>query len=121
MSAEHTSRFITPLLRWLRPDISDAAITQVQFFVRKTAHLTEYAVLAMLLWRAFRRNTPPQTRVSILFLVIWCAAVVVAASDEFHQSFVASRTAAPGDVIIDSGGAMAGLIICAVFAVRKRR
>ena len=46
MSAEHTSRILTPLLRWWNPDISPAAIAQVHFFVRKAAHLTEYAILA---------------------------------------------------------------------------
>ena len=56
MSAEHTSRFIAPFLRWLRPDISAEAIAHVQFFVRKCAHVTEYAVLAMLLWRGLRRG-----------------------------------------------------------------
>ena len=48
MSAEHTSRILTPLLRWWNPDISPAAIAQVHFFVRKAAHLTEYAILAVL-------------------------------------------------------------------------
>ena len=54
MSAEHTSRILTPLLRWWNPDISPAAIAQVHFFVRKAAHLTEYAILAGLLCRALR-------------------------------------------------------------------
>src|SRR5262245_23780995 len=53
-SGEHTSRFLTPLLRWLNPEISLAAIAQVHLFVRKAAHVTEYAVLASLIHRALR-------------------------------------------------------------------
>ncbi len=163
MSAEQTSRIIRPLLRWLKPDISMETIAQVQFVVRKCAHLTEYAILAILLWRAVYRGTNLKMKMSpnpakpsssfnkhavvgreiqtegagrsslvasigcpwvrsrsILFLIVWCAAVLVAGSDEFHQSFVASRTASVIDVMIDSLGALLGLLICAKLTrVRK--
>ena len=55
MSSEHTSRFLTPFLRWWNPDISPAAIAQVHLVVRKAAHVTEYAILTGLLFRAIRR------------------------------------------------------------------
>jgi VanZ family protein len=119
MSAEHTSRFIAPLLHWLKPDISAAAIAQAQFFVRKCAHLIEYAILAMLLWRAVYRGTNLQTTTSILFLSVWITATLVAATDEFYQSFVPTRTASQNDVIIDIGGATLGLMICWTFTRRK--
>src|SRR5438045_5204621 len=54
LSAQHTSRFLVPFLRWLDPQISLAALAQIQFAIRKLGHLTEYAILAMLLWRALR-------------------------------------------------------------------
>ena len=163
MSAEHTSRIIAPLLRWLKPDISPEAIAQVQFFVRKAAHVTEYAILAMLLWRGLRRGTNLQAKMSpdpaklgssfatkpvintsmqtegagrsslvdstgclwvrsrsILFVSVWIACGFFAASDEFHQSFVVSRTASPIDVVIDICGALIGLAICWAFAARRR-
>jgi VanZ family protein len=163
MSAEQTSRFLVPFLRWLKPDISPETIAQIHFLFRKLGHISEYAILAMLFWRAVYRGTNLEMKMSpdpakaassfdtktvagqtvqtegagrpslidsigcpwvrsrsILFLSVWMVCAIFAAMDEFHQSFVASRTAAPGDVLIDSGGAIAGLIICAVFAVRKR-
>jgi hypothetical protein len=43
MSAEHTSRFIVPFLRWLKPDISPESLASIHFIVRKGAHLSEYA------------------------------------------------------------------------------
>jgi VanZ family protein len=108
LSAEHTSRFIGPFLRWFVPDIPDATIGSVQLLVRKCAHLTEYAVLAALLYRGFRQSIAR----------LWCAAFLVffiaaacASLDEFHQSFVASRTGTPVDVIVDCCGAIIGLAI----------
>jgi VanZ family protein len=110
MSAEHTSRFLTPLLLWWNPDISPVAIAQIHYFVRKAAHLTEYAILAMLLWRALRGWIDEFWRRVVLTLA-W--AMIFAAADEFHQSFVASRTASLGDVLLDCSGALLGLMICA--------
>jgi VanZ family protein len=108
MSAEHTSRFIGPFLRWFAPDITEATIASVQLIVRKCAHLTEYAILAVLLYRAFRQSTAHVWRaVAFAFLV----AAVSASLDEFHQAFVASRTGSPWDVMIDCCGALVGLAI----------
>ena len=100
LSAEHTSRFIGPFLRWFSPDVSDATIASVQLVVRKCGHLTEYAILAALLYRAVR-----------LFAVAFIVAAVYAGLDEFHQSFVATRTASPSDVAVDCLGAVIGLVI----------
>ena len=108
LSAEHTSRFIGPFLRWFAPDISDATVASVQLVVRKGAHLTEYAILAALLYRAFRQNQP---RVGRAFVMSFFIAAVYAALDEFHQSFIASRTGSPWDVLIDCAGALAGVFI----------
>jgi VanZ family protein len=108
LSASHTSRFIAPFLRWFSPDISDATIASVQLIVRKCAHVTEYAILAALLYRAFRQN---QWRVGKPFVLCFFIAAVSAGLDEFHQSFVTSRTASPWDVTIDCVGALAGLVM----------
>ena len=105
MSAEHTSRFIGPFLRWFAPDITDATIASVQLFVRKCAHLTEYAILSALLLRALRQH---------LLAARWVAfglAALYAVVDEVHQSFVPSRTGSLWDVVTDSIGAILGLVI----------
>ncbi len=120
MSAEHTSRIIVPFLRWLKPDIAPETIALIQFSVRKAAHLAEYAVLAMLLWRAVVHGANLKTKMSILYVFVWITCVVVAAADEFHQSFVESRTASPWDVMIDSAGAIFGLVICSGLAKRRK-
>lgn len=108
LSAEHTSRFIGPFLRWFTPDISEATVASVQLVVRKCAHLTEYAILAALLYRGFRQSIARPWRAAFLAFFI---AAACASLDEFHQSFVASRTGTPVDVIADCCGAVIGLAI----------
>jgi VanZ family protein len=114
LSAEHTSRFIGPFLRWFAPGISDATVVSVQIVVRKCGHLTEYAILAALLYRAFRAQR--EHVVALAFIV----AAIYAGCDEFHQSFVASRTGSPFDVAIDWIGALVGLMIYSVL-IRNRK
>src|SRR5436190_12908359 len=112
LSAEHTSRFIGPFLRWLAPDVSDATIASIQLIVRKCAHLTEYAVLAALLCRALRQ------RLQSGALII---AALYAALDEFHQSFVSSRTASAWDVLVDWVGALIGVLLFGALVRRRNR
>jgi VanZ family protein len=113
LSAEHTSRFIGPFLRWFAPDISDATVGSVQLFVRKAAHLTEYAILAGLLYRVLRERI--QRAATGAFVI----AGIYAAFDEFHQSFVPTRTASPWDVAIDCVGAVVGLVLYGLVRNRK--
>jgi VanZ family protein len=86
--------------------------------MRKCAHLSEYAILALLLWRALRSGPTLRTKLPTLFSAVLLACAVFAASDEFHQSFVKSRTPSVGDVLLDVVGALFGLLICASFARR---
>lgn len=114
MSSGRTSRFIGPALRLIFPDLSDAAVKGVQLGVRKCAHVAEYAVLALLLYRALRRRPGDSAGPD------WCEACAVrafvvallyAASDEWHQSFVPGRDGTVHDVIIDGAGAALGLLL----------
>lgn len=110
LSAGHTSRFIGPFLRWFAPDVSDLMVASIQLVVRKLAHLSEYTILAALLLRALRRP-------GAAFVVT----AIYATVDEFHQSFVASRTGSPWDVAIDCAGALIGLALWTRLANRKSR
>ena len=118
MSATHTSRFLIPFIRWLIPDISPETLATIHFLWRKSAHVAEYAILAVLLSRAVR-STNWQGRVGAHVLLILAASITFAALDEFHQSFVATRGAAVGDVLIDSCGAAIGVALCWWWAGRR--
>ena len=87
--------------------------------VRKCAHVTEYAVLALLLWRALRSVPALRTKTFVMFGAVLVGCAMFAASDEFHQTFVKSRTPSVRDVLLDSGGALLGLLIGASFARRR--
>ncbi len=108
MSSDHTSRFITPFLRWLDPQMSWQAIAHVHLCVRKAAHVTEYAILSGLLFRALRGSISGFWWRAAVALV---PALIFAPSDEFHQSFVPSRTSSARDVLIDYCGAVLGILI----------
>ncbi len=100
-----------PLLHWLFPQMPPEQIGDLHHLFRKCCHLTEYAVLAPLLWRAIRKpvkNQPrpwnwPEARLALLLVMFF------AATDEFHQIFVPSRTSLVSDVMIDTVGGAAGL------------
>ena len=111
-SAHRSSRLIEPLLRWLFPDLTNDAVWLIVLVVRKCAHVTEFAILALLLWRALRASTFPKSRAWSWHLArnAWLIAVFYAATDEFHQWFVPDRQASVWDVLIDSSGAAAGLL-----------
>src|ERR1700759_4006728 len=67
LSAEQTSRFLVPFLLWLKPTMSYHTIATIHLLVRKAGHVTEYAVLAALLWRAFRGSFAGLSRQTISF------------------------------------------------------
>ena len=118
MSAEHTSRYVVPFLLWLKPGMSPNAIWTILVVARKCAHVTEYAVLALLLWRAVRSVATLRPKTLIIFGAVLLGCGLFAASDEFHQTFVKSRTPSIRDVFLDVGGALLGLLIGATFARR---
>jgi hypothetical protein len=121
LSAEHTSRFIVPFLLWLKPGMSPDTIFFILVIMRKSAHICEYAILALLAWRALRSSPTLRPKTSMLFGAVLFGCAVFAASDEFHQSFVKSRTPSARDVMLDVGGAVFGLLIGVIFAGRHSK
>lgn len=116
LSAEHTS-VILQVFKWLFPSAGPESLAWFHFCVRKAGHLTEYAILASLAARAFR-NSSHQFIQRHWFKFSMLLAVAYALSDEFHQSFVPSRTASIHDSLIDSAGALIALV---VIWLRQRR
>jgi VanZ family protein len=116
-SFSQTSRIIGPLLNFFFPEMPEATKTIVHGYVRKTAHVTEYAVLAFLAVRAFSGSASyfPQKRRYVFTLLL---VAIVASLDEFNQSFEASRTSSIWDVALDISG---GLIMVAVLWILHSR
>lgn len=122
-SFQHSSRFLAPVLRWLFPHITDESLGSVVFVIRKLAHLSEYAVLACLVWRAIRQPRRNETR-PWSWPQMWAALLLVflfAVSDETHQRFVSSREASVRDVLIDTAGALVGLLVLGALGRERGR
>jgi VanZ family protein len=119
LSVEQTSPFIVPFLLWLKPGMTQQTIWVIVVFMRHCAHVGEYAVLALLMWRALRWGISVSMRTPALCAVVLLGCAVFAASDEFHQRFVKSRTPSVRDVFLDIGGASLGLLIATSFANRR--
>lgn len=102
-SSQNTFSWLEMLLRFLVRKISFQEILPLHALIRKAAHVTEYFVLGLLLFRTFRGSSASSWSwrwplYAVIIVVLW------AASDEFHQSFVSSRTASAVDVAIDTAG-----------------
>src|SRR6266508_1373928 len=72
-----------------------------------------------LLLRAAIFMTNFKRSLAILYASVWGACLVVTTTDEFHQTFVASRGALATDIMIYSGGAILGLLIGAIFGMPR--
>jgi VanZ family protein len=80
-----------------------------EFPIRKSAHMTEYAILGFLLvgtWTAGKRVLYKQTALRCLVV-----AMLYASTDEFHQYFVPGRACRIYDVGFDSAGALIGILV----------
>lgn len=119
LSAGQTSRIIGPLLRWFDPHVTVETVRAVQTVIRKGGHLTEYAILAVLIRRARGIGAGFRAWRGDEFVTCVLLAALYAFSDEFHQSFEASREGRLGDVIIDTFGAAIGLLAWQAFQRRS--
>jgi VanZ family protein len=115
-SASNTSLIVGPLLQYFFPDMSEASREVVHMYVRKTAHFTEYGLLALLMVRAVVKTTPRPAWLRWLLPVVVVA--LVASLDEYNQSFEPSRTSSIYDVMLDIAGGATGVAFC--YAVSKR-
>ena len=119
LSSVHTGSIIVAILHVVAPSLDASTVGTIHFAIRKLAHLTEYGVLGALYAHAQR---PPGQAV---FLLRWSAVAVsicaaTAILDEWHQSFVPSRTGSPRDVALDIFGAIVFQLVWAVLRWRSR-
>jgi len=86
-----------------QPDLKSGFPSQWDFILRKLAHISEYAVLTLLLIRAFG-----QYRLSRREIILWSVflAIGYAFSDEYHQTFILGREGTIRDILIDGLGVL---------------
>jgi VanZ family protein len=112
-SSDNTSRILYPLLHFLF-GMDRAHFHHWHFFIRKGGHVFGYGLLSILLFRAWRETLPSIENLKWTFR--WATIAVlgtafVASLDEWHQSFIPSRTGTPWDVLLDTCAAIAAQIL----------
>jgi VanZ family protein len=113
LSSNNTSRILYPLLHFIF-GLNWAHFEQWHFFIRKGGHVVGYAILSVLFFRAWRATLPAVRNVK--WTPRWATIAIlgtafVASLDEWHQSFIPSRTGRWQDVALDSGAGIAAQIV----------
>lgn len=113
-SISQTARFFVPLLRRLFPRAGAERLKNYHVVVRKTGHLAGYATLALLASIAFYNSSaaPLATR---WYVGAFAVVLVVAAADEFRQSFDSQRSGSLSDVALDCVGGLAAIFLFRIF------
>ena len=98
--------------------VQNKIVDGLSHVVRKTAHFSEYALMSFL-WYLWLH------RVKFAPLIALAATAIYSCTDELHQLFVPGRAGQLRDVLIDSSGAVFGILvafvlICIVYCVRRR-
>jgi VanZ family protein len=123
LSASNTSRILYPLLHflfgldWVRFEIW-------HFYIRKTGHVVGYGILSILLFRAWRATLPAMSNTK--WTLRWAniamlGTALVASLDEWHQSFIPSRTGRWQDVVLDTCAGVAAQILIFLWWMWRRK
>jgi len=104
-----TAVLIIPTLKFLAPHASLRQLNTMHLGVRKVAHVTEYAILALLWFTAVVLSARRTPRVAAWVALSVC--LLCAFADEAHQSTLPMRSGSARDFLIDSLGALGALII----------
>ena len=111
-SSEHTGSLLYTLLTRLFGQINFYDFLIFHHYLRKTGHVVGYGMLSLLLLRGWRATLG---RVHTLLLrtalLSWLGTAFVAAMDEWHQSYIPSRTGTVWDVALDSVAGVAFLLV----------
>lgn len=117
LSAANTSRILYPILHYLF-HMDWERFDYWHFYIRKGGHVIGYATLSILLFRAWRATF--RTLSDPKWTARWATAAVlgtalVASLDEWHQSFIPSRTGRWQDVVLDTSAGIAAQILLLIF------
>ena len=100
--SDKQSGLIVNAIETLFPDLKNASF--LVNIVRKTAHFLEYAIFGFFAARAFKISNK-----SPYFGILLCG--IYAATDEYHQTFIAGRSGELTDILLDTAGATFGAFI----------
>jgi VanZ family protein len=121
-SAAHTGSILRKIVDAIYPAMPAQWFESLHFFIRKSAHFTVYGILSWLAFLSWRVTLPAPKRWTLTWSGLAVALTFCVASlDEFHQSFISSRTSSPRDVMLDVIGALFFQVLIANFLTRHER
>ncbi len=122
-SSNNTSRILYPLLHFLL-GMDPAHFEHLHFYIRKGGHVFGYGLLSVLLFRAWRETLPVLngTRWTLRWATLAVLGTALVASlDEWHQSFIPSRTGTPRDVLLDTCAGIAAQALVLLYYVSSQK
>ena len=90
----------------------DGLTNSTQFFVRKLAHFSSYFLLGLGLFAGLKRFFLNKV---YAFIFIWPITISLAVFDEYHQYLTGDRTPSVHDVVLDSIGALCGILLFLIY------
>ena len=113
LSARNTSRILYPVLHYLF-GLDWDRFEVWHFYIRKSGHVIGYGTLSILLFRAWRATLPVLGGVKWTFRwanIAILGTALVASLDEWHQSFIPTRTGTVRDVVLDTCAGIAAQLL----------
>jgi VanZ family protein len=91
------------------------------YYLRKAGHVVGYGILCLLLLRGWRATLHISRSFGLIAaLLSWSGTALIASLDEWHQTFIPSRTGTIRDVILDSVAGLLFLVLAQVWLHRSR-
>jgi VanZ family protein len=113
LSAHNTSKILYPLLHFIF-GLNHSQFDTWHFYIRKSGHVVGYAMLSILLFRAWKESLPangdPKWTMRWATIAV-LGTTLVASLDEWHQSFLPSRTGIWQDAVLDTVAGIAAQIL----------
>jgi len=123
--ADHTSGPLQSFIEFFTGPLRQPQWWRLHIILRKCGHFTGYGIVSLTWFRAFwmtwRTERARFTRRFSAHLLAMAGTFLVAAADEFHQTFLPNRTGTPWDVLIDCCGALAAQLLLILVTYRSLR
>jgi VanZ family protein len=120
LSSDYTGRFLYPIFHFLF-GMGWRQFAVWHHYIRKCGHFVGYFILSVLLFRAWKATLRlPSTWALRWSAIAFFLSALVASMDEWHQTYLPSRTGAISDVVLDSSAALTAQIVIFLFFRAKR-
>lgn len=115
--SDEKSKFVVGLFNAIGVNLNNVFGNMANFAVRKASHFIEYLILYILIFNAVYKKHEIKRALLISLILVF----VYACMDEVHQLFIPGRSSRIRDIIIDTTGGFAGLLLSFYYSYKKGR